>query len=569
MKALKRDINALTGREYDLVIVGGGIFGVCAAWDAALRGLSVAILEKKDFSHATSANHLKMVHGGIRYLQHGDISRVRESSRERSALLRVAPHLVKPLPIVIPTYGHGMKGRLPLRLGMLIYDLVTMDRNDGLLTERRIPLGRLISRQEILTLFPDLEVKGLTGGAIFYDGQMYNPPRLAISFLRSAVNEGADAANYAEVIGFLQRNGRICGVTVKDILSGDVFEVRSKMILNAAGSWGHRLLEYYLGMKLKPKPSFSRDLAFAIKRRFPHDYGLAFTSKSKDADSIVDRGGRHFFTAPWRQFTLVGVWHRVFDCPLEEITVTEAELQDCIFQVNSAFPGMTAKYEDITTVYTGLTLFGDDHDKTGNDLSFGKRSILIDHRKNHGLEGIITLIGVRATTARGLAERSIDLVLEHLGQNLIKCKTETTPIFGGQIDSLKGLISEAIEKRPPGATAEQAEALVYNYGSYYTRILEYVEGGAKQKLSVADDVLRRAEVSHAIQEEMANKLEDVVFRRTDLASGGSPGKAAIENCAKWMAEEMGWSNERQEQEVNEVFSHLAAPWKARLRHTPE
>ena len=562
---LKRDINALASKEYDLVVVGGGIFGVCAAWDAALRGLSVAILEKKDFSHATSANHLKMVHGGIRYLQHGDIPRIRESSRERSALLRIAPHLVKPLPIVIPTYGYGMKGKLLLGTGMLIYDLITLDRNHKLLSDRKIPHGRLISRQEVLNMFPELEVKGLTGGALFCDGQIYNPPRLALSFLRSAVSEGADAANYVEVKGFLRKNNRINGVTAQDMLSGDVFEVRSRMTLNAAGSWGHRLLAAYLGLEVQPRPSFSRDLAFVIKRRFRHDYALAFPSKSKDADSLVDRGGRHFFTAPWRQFTLVGVWHRVFDGPLEEITVTEAELQDYIAQINAAFPALRINYDDITMVYTGLTLFGDDHEQASDSISFGKRSMLIDHGKEHGLEGLITLIGVRATTARGMAEKSIDLVLRYLGKSFTKSKTQTTPIFGGQIDSLQQLISEAIQKRPPGVAPEQIEALVYNYGTQYHRIFEYVADRSKLDTGPVDSILCKAEISHAVREEMANKLGDVVFRRTDLASGGSPGKAIIESYAKWMAEEMQWDSQRREKEVEEVLSHLTAPWTARLR----
>ena len=151
-----RKISALVEKEYDLVIVGGGIFGVCAAWDAVLRGLSVAIVEKRDFSHATSANHFKMVHGGIRYLQHGDIKRIRESSRERSAFLRIAPHLTRPLPIVIPTYGHGIKGKELLALGMMLYDLVTYDRNRGILEERKIPKGKLLSRQEVLKRFPGI-----------------------------------------------------------------------------------------------------------------------------------------------------------------------------------------------------------------------------------------------------------------------------------------------------------------------------------------------------------------------------------------------------------------------------
>ncbi len=191
---MKRDTLALTNYEYDLIIVGGGFFGVCAAWEAASRGFSVALIEKGDFCQATSANHYKFVHGGIRYLQHADLSRVRESCRERSVLLRIAPHLVRPIPIVIPTYGHGTKGKVFLRAGFAIYDLLTSDRNIGLSDPgQQVPNGKFISRKEVLERFPGLSRQGLTGGAILHEGQYYNPPRLAISFLQSAVEAGAVA----------------------------------------------------------------------------------------------------------------------------------------------------------------------------------------------------------------------------------------------------------------------------------------------------------------------------------------------------------------------------------------
>ena len=197
---MKRNIAALCGQRYDLVVVGGGIFGVCCAWDAVQRGLSVALVERGDFAQATSANHFKIAHGGLRYLQHADVHRIRESSHERSALLRIAPHLNYPLPVVIPTYGHGIKGKEILRAGFLLYDLLTSDRNRGIRDpKRRIPPGSFLSRSEALDLFPGLSKNNLTGAAIFSDGQIYNPPRLALSFLRSATDGGCNAANYAEV----------------------------------------------------------------------------------------------------------------------------------------------------------------------------------------------------------------------------------------------------------------------------------------------------------------------------------------------------------------------------------
>ena len=309
---MNRDLREMARKEYDLVVIGGGIFGVCAAWDAAHRGLSVALVEKKDFSNATSANHLKMVHGGIRYLQHGDVYRIRESSRERSALLKIAPHLVRPLPVIIPTYGHGIKGKGILGAGMFLYDLLTMDRNRGITDpDRQIPQGRFLSRREVLDIFPGLEKDGLTGGAVFCDGQMHNPPRLALSFLRAATEAGADAANYLEVRSFLRKGSRVTGVGVRDALTGETFDIRGKVVLNAAGPWAASLIEAGLGLQLSPPPVFSRDVCFVVRRSLSERYALACQTRTRDADAVVSRGGRHLFVAPWRGYTLVGVWHMV------------------------------------------------------------------------------------------------------------------------------------------------------------------------------------------------------------------------------------------------------------------
>src|SRR6185312_6461503 len=194
---MRRDLSALSTGEFDLLVVGGGICGAAAAWDAAQRGLSVALVERGDFSGATSAESLKVVHGGIRYLQHLDLPRVRESSRERSALLRIAPHLVHPFPFVVPAYGHGMRGPEALAAAFLAWAVLTADRNRGIPDpDRRVPRGRIVSRREVLDWFPQLEQKDLTGAGMFWDGQMYNPPRLVWSFVRSALRAGAVAANH-------------------------------------------------------------------------------------------------------------------------------------------------------------------------------------------------------------------------------------------------------------------------------------------------------------------------------------------------------------------------------------
>jgi glycerol-3-phosphate dehydrogenase len=549
---MKKNLQELKRKEYDLVVVGGGIFGACAAWDAASRGLKVALLEKKDFSHATSANHLKMVHGGIRYLQHGDVVRVWESCRERTALLKIAPHLVRPLPIVMPTYGHGKRGKMVLSVGISLYDLLTLHRNRRIADEgRRIPGGRLITRQEVLKYFPGIEPRGLTGAGVFYDAQMYSPPRIALSILRSAASSGAEIANYVEVTGFLKCDGRIAGVGAKEVLSGESLEVRGKMVLNTAGPWAARLLETGMDLRLAPKPVFSRDVCFVVSRRLSSEFALACQTRTQDADALLSRGGRHLFLAPWREFTLIGVWHGVYKGSPDEVTVTEEELQAFLDETNEAYPGLSLSREDVTMVNFGLILF-EGNQKGAAEISFGKRSILIDHDKSHQIKGLVTLIGVRATTAREMAEKAVNLIFKKLGRRPPDSETETTPIFGGKIDNFEDYLGRVAEQKPYGLDREVLHALIHNYGSEYTGVLKYVDESPDFAHRLGNSTVLKAEVLHAIREEMAEKIGDVVFRRTDLGTGGHPGEKELETCADLMASELGWNAVRVREEINEV-----------------
>jgi glycerol-3-phosphate dehydrogenase len=553
---MKKNLRNLTDKEFDLVVVGGGIFGACAAWDATQRGLTVALLEKGDFSHATSAHHLKMVHGGIRYMQHGDVFRVWESSRERAALLKVAPHLVHPLPIIMPTYGHGKRGKAVLHTGVFLYDLLTLNRNRRIPDKgRQIPRGRMITRQEVLNHFPGVEQRGLTGGAVFYDSQMYSPPRLALSFIRSAANAGAEVANYIEVTQFLKRENRIEGVRATNVLTGESLEVRSKMVLNTAGPWASKLLESGMGLHLEKKPVFSRDVCFVVSRPPSGKYALACQIKTEDADAIFSRGGRHLFAAPWRDCTLVGVWHGVFDGSPEEVTVTREEMKKFLDEFNKAYPDLSLSIEDIVVVNTGLILFAENR-KGSPDISFGKRSILIDHDRNHKVKGLITLIGVRATTARGMAEEAVDLIFRKMGRRSPGSKTETTPIFGGQIDYFDDYLGQVRERRPYGLENGVFDALIHNYGCEYPRVLKYIDERPDLGHRVANTMVLKAEIVHAIREEMAEKLGDVIFRRTDLGTGCHPGEDALLECARIMASEMGWDEDREKKEADEVRKYF-------------
>lgn len=570
---MKRDLSRLNANKYDVLVVGAGIYGACAAWDAAQRGLSVALLEAGDFSHATSANSYKIVHGGIRYLQQADFALVRASSQERNALLRIAPHLIHPLPIVIPTYGYGLKGKAILRAGFLVYDLMTCDRNNGIADrDRWIPNGRALSRDHVLDLFPGLPTEKLTGGVIMCDAQMYNPPRLALSFIRSAVRAGADAANYVRVINFLRDGRRVTGVEATDVLTGTNLCVRARVVLNTAGPWADNLLKEGVGLDLAgSRPSFSRDVGLVVKRKSSHEHGLATSARTKDATALIDRGERHLFLLPWRDYTLVGVWHKRHTGNPDEFSVSAEEISDFIDEVNSSYPTMRLTPDDVTAINTGLILFGDENQST-DEHKFAKRSSLIDHAGDHNLDGLITLIGVRATTARRMAAEATDLILTKLGKPAVKTRTDHTPIFGGDIPSVENLVRRAQEEAPLALPPEAVRSLIRNYGAEYPRVLQYASANPElAQLVAGSQVVVRAEIVHAVREEMAVHLEDVILRRTDLGTAAAPKGESIDDCARLMANELHWDAARTREEVENAihfFSHLGAKKNFRIAARP-
>jgi glycerol-3-phosphate dehydrogenase len=549
---VRRNLKALTQKEYDLVVIGGGIFGICVAWDAALRGLSVALLERGDFAQAATANCFKMVHGGIRYLQHADLRRVREASRERNVLLRIAPHLVHPLPFVLPTYGHGLKGKEILSAALKTYDLVTWDRNQGIVDSgQRIPAGSVLSRKECLDLFPALQTSNPSGAVLFYEAQMYSPARLALSYLRSAVETGTEGANYVEAIDFLRTGGRIAGVRARDTLTGNELEVRGKITVNAAGPWAGPLLRARLGLRLHPQPTFSHDAFFLVRGRLTGDYALGLPSQSKDRDAILSRGQRHLFLVPWRNYTLVGVWHKVHRGSPDRVELTAEEIQRFIEEINGIYAAARMDLRDVTAFNSGLILFGDDEQKAG-EHSFAKRSQLIDHSETHGVDSLVTVIGVRYTTSRGVAEHVVDMIFRKLGKKPARTATSKTPIYGGRIECFDSFLRDVVANRPLGLHPETVNALVHNFGSEYPAVLKYAQKAPSLSAALGTSHVIKAEVVHAVREEMAQKLSDVVFRRTDLGTAEFPGDAALAECAAIMAKELGWDNYRLRTELEET-----------------
>lgn len=548
---MKRDLDALSSTDYDVVVVGGGIFGICAAWDAVLRGFRTALVERLDFSHAASANCYKMVHGGMRYLQHMDVARLRESARERSILLRIAPHLVEPLPIVVPTFGHGKNGKAFLRAGMCVYDLLTLDRNRGIEDpSRRIPSARQLSRAELLEHFDGFDDPALTGAVLFHDAQMYSPTRLAMAFLRGAAAAGLDAANYVEATELVRSGDSIEAVRARDALTGQEFAVRGRVFVNAAGPWTEGLLARSLGEALTPASKFSRDAYFIVPRRFESPYTLAVQARSRDPDALLSREARHLFVVPWREYSIIGVWHVVYQDDPDGVDVPAHDLVQFIDEINEAYPKLALTLDDVCQWNAGLVLFGNKQADSEN-LSYGKRSRLVDHAADHGVGNLVSLIGIRYTMARKDAEKAMDLVAAKLGDAARKSETPTAGVYGSGFGRFESLLSE-IRSRYPGLSPETCKALAHNHGGAYDQVLSVLEGGPHRLVTLGGSHVLEAEVAYAAREEMAVKLGDVVFRRTDLGTGGHPGRAAVAECARVLARELDWDEARTRMEIDEV-----------------
>lgn len=563
---MQRDTGALAAGEFDVAIIGGGAFGAAAAWDAALRGLKTVLVERNDFGGGASAECFKMVHGGIRYLQHADVVRLRSSCRERSAMLRIAPHLVSPLPIVIPTYGSGRKGKLFLGTGMRVYDLLTLDRNAGIADETRHIVGtRFLGRSEVLSLFPGLDDASMTGAAVFDDGQMYSPPRLVLAFVKSAVNAGAVACNYMEAVDFLWEGDRVTGIKARDRLDGSQIDVRARLVLNASGPGAEYLLARDARFGQWKRGAFSRDACFVVRRKAPSKYALAIQGQSRDRDSLLGREARHMFIVPWREFTLIGVWHKLFPDHPDTAVVEEQELEGWIREINDCYPSLALNRDDVVYRNCGLVPFGEATVGT-SELSFGKESRYIDHRKAHGVSGLVTLIGIRYTTARGDAGKALDLLLTQMPNAPQPAGTERTPLAGGAIEDFEALRASARNTRPPTVSEQALDGLLRNHGTEYLRVLGGATENATESATIPGTNTLLAEVTYTVEAEMALKLEDVVLRRTDLGSGCHPGGTALRSAAERMQSLLGWTATRVDEELRATEAvlarHGAAPMQA-------
>ncbi|RIK35873.1 MAG: hypothetical protein DCC55_28980 [Chloroflexi bacterium] len=556
---MQRTLTHLADREFDVAVIGGGIYGACVAWDASLRGLSVALVEKGDFGHATSANSLKIVHGGLRYLQDANPVLVRTMIQERSTWMRIAPHLVHPLPCIMPTYRDGnLLTRKPfMRTALAMTDLLGYDRNRLPDPEKVLPNGRTVSRAECLRLLPGLDPAEVTGGAIWYDAQIQNTERLLLSVVIAASQAGATVANYVEATGFLGSSNQISGIRARDIFTGETFDIRAKVTINCAGAGAGEILKRVGGRPLLPELHLSK-AANVVTRQIIPDIacGLPTAGQVTGETGQPKRRTRQLFVVPWRHFSLIGTLHE----PMEENggtlagnLLTEKQIQHLLDGVNLAYPGAALTLADVYHVQCGY-LPAVPKRKASSGVTLLRESIVHDHARQDKLTGLITVVGVKYTTARVTAQKAVDCAVQQLGRKAEPCRTAHTPLYGGQIDRFDDYLAHALASSQP-AHRGIIQHLVQTYGSEYGTLLGYIEQDARWGRPVATSSCTTvAEVLHAIRHEMAMCLSDVLERRTEAGAVGLPEAPAVHLCADLMASECGWDAARRQAEIERLYS---------------
>jgi len=489
---MQRNLVAMAEAKHDFLVIGGGICGAWVAWDAALRGFSVALVEKEDFGSATSANSMKIIHSGLRDLARGDIGTMRLAQRERATLLRIAPDFVRPLPMVVPSYGVG---GVALGLGMGAYQLLSTSWSSE---DHR--LGSL-TRGQITDQFQGIETEGLTGGIAFNDAQVTRSERFLISILASASRSGAQLANYAEVVGLRVSQGTVRGAEILDRLTGDRHTVEAKVVVNAAGPWLGNVLALASGRASRPKVRYAKGINL-ITRQFDPGVSLGVYSRNGSSD-LLNGNGRYLFITPWRDRSLVGTAYVEHLGDPDPIAATEEEIQAFIERVNLAYPAAGLSRRDVEGVHAGLVPI----QPNGKKPRLARHDRVLDHERD-GLDGLMSVLGVKYTTARILSERAVDRASKRLGALPRPSRTAVTPV-------------RDLARQELGSVPGLQAATVY-----------------------------------AMREEMAHSLEDVVFRRTDLGSAGPPSAEHLRACAGAMGQERGWTDSQLEAAIGSLPARI-------------
>lgn len=527
---MPRDLDTLTRDPFDVLVVGGGIHGLFAAYDAALRGLRVALVDRDDFGAGLTFNHQRTIHGGLRALEKGHLVRTRRLIAERRTWALIAPHLLRPLPFLIGTYRFSRRSRWAIKAGFRLYDVIGRARNRGISPELHLPRARLESAAATRRLFPGVAERGLTGGAVWYDYQLTHPDRLTWTVALAARQAGAELHNYVEAVGPLESRGRPGGARVRDRLTGAEADVRARLVLLAPGG---QLGPVMASFGLQGAPPMLRAMNLLLDR------------PARDIATVAPGPtGRVLTSVPWAGRVLVGTHQSPAPIEAGDAAPPAEAVEAFLREANETFPTLQATARDLRMVHHGLTPAV----VRGNGADLMPESRVI--RGPAG--GVVAVVGVKLTTARLTAAAAVDAACRDLPGARGRCRTAEAPLPHAGIADVEGRVIETA--RGLGVTLDR-DIVAHLAGWYGTEASDVVSFAASRGMldRLTPDVpVLAAEIAYAAAHTQAARLADAVLRRTPLGAAGHPGRPALERAAAVMGSELGWSDDRAADEIRSV-----------------
>jgi glycerol-3-phosphate dehydrogenase len=522
---------------YDVVIAGGGITGACVALQASRAGLRVALVEREDFGAGATAHCLRILHGGLRYLQHLDVRRMRESIGARSAWLEAAPHLVEPLPVVLPTFRGRFPPRWLLAGALAANEVASADRNRGLLPGRRIPRARVLSRAGVLRAVPQLDVPGLTGGVLFHDAIMYSAERLALEVIEAARQAGATVLNHVEFTGAVTAGGRVVAARVRDRLTADEAELRARWIVNATGAWAGEAAARILGRPATGAQRYSVALNF-VTTRPAGDVAFAVSAGAPDPDRVVRSGARQLFVVPWREQAVVGTAHLPWHGDAASFELRDEHVAAFLAEIATATPQLGISADDVAVVQRGLLPVAEPGTAAAA-VRLLKRHRVLDHAAD-GVAGALSVVTVKYTTAPVVAAE----IVARLTGGRVKQALTAAAMPGAAFASLPALRTAARD-RAPGLPADVVEHLVRSYGARHADVLELGRRFDDWDSRVVPGLpVIRAQLLYGAAAEHARTAEDLLYRRTEIGARGPASDQAVAAAGRALADARGSATHR-------------------------
>jgi glycerol-3-phosphate dehydrogenase len=526
---VRATLEELAAQPADILVIGGGITGAGVARDAAMRGLRTVLVEQNDLGSGTSSRSSRLIHGGLRYLETGDFRLVLEANRERRVLLRIAPHLVWPLPFVFPLHRGDRISLWRLAAGMWLYDLLSLFRN--------VRTHRMLGKRALLEAEPMLRERGLIGGARFYDAQC-DDARLVLATARSAIYHGALVANYAAVCALERTAGRVVGALVEDQLSGERIVIRASVVVNATGPWSDRVRRLEDG-GAAPMLQPTKGVHIVVDRsRLDHRDAIVFTSP-------ID--GRILFILPWGDLSYIGTTDTDTSDPPDRPGISRNDMVYLLRSANARFPNARLGLDDIRAAWVGLRPL------LANGARLSESSRSREHAIVQGSGGMISVVGGKLTTYRSMAREVVDRAVRELrfrdGRSRpTESRTDEEPLPGGEAADLTTFRERGLEL---GVAPDSVEHLLRHYGTEAAGI--YNLGATDRRLFrrlAPPHAAIEAEVIHAVRRELAQTVEDVMVRRLHLYyEHPDHGGQAARRVAELMARERGWDEARVEAET--------------------